>query len=154
MLEHLHSKFDFSVLNVNANLQLGWGEKNQAYAFLTYPINQLSHHAVPHLSFRVSGSIFAIRNKLQLVLVAHMLGDLCGQLHNVAFILVIPHQLLVVFLQHHVWRLLRTDDRLWIEQLYKNELRRHVLRCISCSNCKRYTQAMCWYTRDRLVLLF
>lgn len=82
------------------------GVKNEAHSFLTYPINQLSHHAVPHLDFGVFGAIFAIRHKLQLVLVAHVLGDLCGQLHDVAFVLVIPHQLLVVFLQHHVWRLL------------------------------------------------
>lgn len=99
-------KIRFECTECECKFTVRVGGKNQAYAFLTYPINQLSHHAVPHLSFRVSGSIFAIGNKLQLVLVAHVLGDLCGQLHDVAFVLVIPHQLLVVFLQHHVWRLL------------------------------------------------
>lgn len=82
---------------------------------MTYPIHQLSNHPVPHFCIRVSGSVLAIWYEFQLVRVAHMLGDLGGQLHAVSLILIVPYQLLVIFLQHHVRRFLRMKDAVNID---------------------------------------
>ncbi|KAJ7984295.1 hypothetical protein DPEC_G00363230 [Dallia pectoralis] len=58
------------------------------------PVNQLAHHAVPHLGVDVPGSVLAVPDDLQSVGVTDVLGDLRGQLHAVALVLIVPHQLL------------------------------------------------------------
>ncbi|KAJ7984304.1 hypothetical protein DPEC_G00363340 [Dallia pectoralis] len=58
------------------------------------PVNQLAHHAVPHLGVDVPGSVLAVPDNLQSVGVTDVLGDLRGQLHAVALVLIVPHQLL------------------------------------------------------------
>lgn len=78
--------------------------------FSTYPVHQFSDHPVPHFCIGVSGSVLAVRHEFQLVGVTHVLGDLGGQLHAVSLVLIVPDELLVVFLQHHVRRFLRAED--------------------------------------------
>lgn len=129
------------------------GEKNEVCTLFTYPINQLSHHAIPHLTVRVFGAIFTIRDKLQLVLVAHVLGDLCRQLNDVAFILVIPLELAVALLQHHVRRLLPDGGQACDYTTSQIALNRHVLIGKVRNNFLCDSSQLIG-ARDRLILLF
>lgn len=64
----------------------------------THPIHQLSHHAVPHLCFRVSGTVLAVTYELKAVREADVFGDLRGELGTVTFIFIVSPKLLVVLL--------------------------------------------------------
>lgn len=87
----------------------------KTFSCLTYPIHQLSNHPVPHFGIRVSGSVLAVWHEFQLVGVAHMFGDLGSQFHAVSLVPIVPWQLLVIFLQHHVRRFLRVEDAVNID---------------------------------------
>lgn len=68
----------------------------------TYSIDKLSHHAIPSLCIRVTGSIFSIADNLKTVGIAYMLGNLCCQLHTIALIAVIALELVGILLEHHI----------------------------------------------------
>lgn len=73
----------------------------------THPVHQLPHHAVPDLRLWISGSVFSVRHDGDLVLDPNVLGDLGGQVHAVALVLVVALVQLPVLLQHHVGALLQ-----------------------------------------------
>lgn len=74
---------------------------------VSYPVHQLPDHAVPDLRLRVPGAVLPVGHDGDFVLDADVFGDLGGQVHAVALILVVALVHLPVLLKHHVGALLQ-----------------------------------------------